>query len=122
MDPIDETLVHRRRGWWIRVARERLEINIDDLARVAGYKDGKGTVSLWEKGKRPVPSGKFPMLTRLLRLPYSYLVNPPMTDEERLDAAIRAASDAERRDWDLEQDPGREDGDEPDVSPGRRSA
>lgn len=72
-------------------------MKIETLAATLGYKDGKGTVSLWESGGRPVPSGKFPMLQELLQLPDRYLVKPPETDEERLDAAIQSASDAERR-------------------------
>jgi hypothetical protein len=64
----------------------------------------------------------FEALARALGLPASFLVKPPMTDEERLDAAIQSASDAEQQDWDSGQDrgPGADDGlgDEPD----RRSA
>lgn len=118
----DESRVHRRRGWWIRVARERKRMKVETLAELAGYKDGKGTISLWESGGRPVPSGKFPKLQEVLDLPDRYLVNPPETDEERLDAAIRYASEAELRDWLSAPDPGPEDDGGPDASPDRRSA
>jgi transcriptional regulator with XRE-family HTH domain len=122
MAKAEEQLVNRRRGWWIRVARERLAMNVDDLAKRVGYSDGKGQVSKWENGISAVPAGKFPKIARVLRLPYAYLVNPPATDAERLDAAIQSASDAERRDWESEVGlyPGAAD--EPDASPGRRSA
>jgi transcriptional regulator with XRE-family HTH domain len=118
----DESRTHRRRGWWIRVARDRKGIKIEDLAKSLGYKDGKGTVSLWESGARPVPSGKFPVLQELLELPDRYLVKPPETDEERLGAAIRIAADAERRDWESEEGRGPEDDGGPGASPGTRSA
>lgn len=122
MEPIDEQVMHRRRGWWIRVARERLGITIEALAAACGYTDGKGTVSLWEKGKRPVPSGKFPTIARVLELPARYLVNPPETDEERLDRVVRDASELERLDAEsgLGQDPPVVD--EPGGERGRRSA
>jgi transcriptional regulator with XRE-family HTH domain len=118
----EEQLIHRRRGWWIRVARERLGWTLETFAEELGYADGKGTVSLWEKGLRPVPASKFHTVARLLHLPDRYLVRPPLTDEERLDEAIQSASDAERADWDLEAEQGLEADDGPDVAPGRQSA
>jgi len=117
-----EQLVHRRRGWWIRVAREGRGITLAALAEAAGYQGGQGTVSLWERGERPVPSGKFPVLAETLGLPAAYLVNPPMTDEERLAAAVRAAEEQERRDWESEEGGGPAAGAEPGDEPGRRSA
>jgi transcriptional regulator with XRE-family HTH domain len=88
------------------------------FADALGYSDGQGTVSLWEKGARPVPSGKFPQIVELLGLPDSYLVNPPETDPERLEADQRAASALEQRDWEagLAPDLGADDG--PDDEPG----
>ena len=117
-----ELPIHRRRGWWIRVARERQAMNVDDLAQLLGYVDGKGTISLWEKGKRPVPSGKFPQLAEVLKLPDRYLVNPPRTDEERLEEAIAAGSTREREDSGAEAEPDPGDDDEPDAWRRTRSA
>jgi transcriptional regulator with XRE-family HTH domain len=88
-----ELLVHRRRGWWIRVARERRGITLAALAEAMGYTEGQGTVSLWERGLRPVPSGKFPAIARELGLAPRFLVNPPATDEERLDEPDDGADD-----------------------------
>lgn len=118
----DEQLVHRRRGWWIRVARERHGMTLATLAEMLGYVDGQGTVSLWEKGLRPVPSSKFTAIANLLGLPDRYLVRPPVTDEERLDAAVRAAGDAEREDWEAGEGRPRVAEAEPSGEPGRRSA
>lgn len=82
----EELRTHRRRGWWIRIAREGRGITLAALADALGYQDGQGTVSMWERGARPVPSGKFPAIAQLLDLPAAYLVTPPTTDEERLEA------------------------------------
>lgn len=118
----DEDLVHRRRGWWIRVAREQRGLTLAAFAEALGYADGQGTVSLWEKGLRPVPSSKFPAIADLLNLPDRFLVRPPSTDEERLEAAVRAAEELEREDWAAGQDRGRGGVDAPGAEPGRRSA
>lgn len=115
-------MIHRRRGWWIRVAREQQGMNVETLADELGYVDGKGTISLWEKGKRPVPSGKFPRLAELLSLPDRYLVRPPRTDEERLAAAIADGSAREHEDSEEAGEQAPEDDDEPDAWRRTRSA
>jgi transcriptional regulator with XRE-family HTH domain len=90
----------RRRGYWIKRARERRVLTLDALAADLGYAAKSGsTISLWEAGLRPVPSDKFSRLADLLELPVAWLVKPPLTDEERLEAAIRRGSDEEKRDW-----------------------
>jgi transcriptional regulator with XRE-family HTH domain len=118
----DEQVVHRRRGWWIRVAREGRGMTLAAFAETLGYLDGQGTVSLWEKGLRPVPSSKFPAIAELLGLPDRFLVRPPSTDEERLAAAVRAAEELEREDWEAGERPHRAADDGPGAEPGRRSA
>ena len=113
----------RRRGYWIRRARERKEMKLDTVAKALGYAEGStSTISLWESGKRPVPSDKLESLAALLDLPARFLVKPPMTDSERLDAAVAEASALESEDWDsgVAQDP--EDGGEPGGERRRRSA
>jgi transcriptional regulator with XRE-family HTH domain len=97
----EEQLAARiRRGYWIRRARERRGLTLQDVAMSLGY-SGKSlsTPSLWESGKRPVPSDKLEPLGRLLNLPDGFLLRPPLTDDERLDAAIAAAAAGEQRDW-----------------------
>jgi transcriptional regulator with XRE-family HTH domain len=90
----------RRRGYWIKRARERRDLTLDALAELLGYAANSGsTISLWEAGVRPVPSDKFSRLVDLLELPLGWLVKPPLTDEERLDLAIQRASELEREDW-----------------------
>jgi transcriptional regulator with XRE-family HTH domain len=113
----------RRRGYWIKRARERRDLTLDALAELLGYAPNSGsTISLWESGARPVPSDKFSRIVDLLELPLGWLVKPPLTDDERLDLAIQRASELEREDWETGEgrDLGAAAG--PDVVPRRRSA
>lgn len=97
--PEDQAAERRRRGYWIQRARKRKGFTLDYVAQMMGY-SGKSlsTPSLWESGKRPVPSDKLGPLARLLDLPPDFLVSPQMTDDERLDAAVRDAEALERQD------------------------
>jgi transcriptional regulator with XRE-family HTH domain len=113
----------RRRGYWVRLARKRRGWGQKELAHALGYNDGQtGNLSKWESGERPIPSDLFEPLARALGLPSDFLVRPPMTDEERLDLAIQSASDAERRDWESEPEPGPGVDDELADEPSKRSA
>lgn len=113
----------RRRGYWVRLARKRRGWGQKELAHALGYTDGQsGNLSKWESGERPIPSDLFESIALVLGLPSDFLVRPPKTDEERLDEAIQSAADAERRDWEGEQDQDREDDAEPAASRSRRSA
>lgn len=96
----------KRRGYWIRRARELHGLTQHAVAEALGY-SGKSlsTVSLWESGLRPVPSDKIGPLSRLVKLPPDWIVNPPLTDEERLSAAVLAAEELEREDAEPEEPP-----------------
>jgi len=98
--PADERLaVRKRRGYWIRRARERQGLKEDALAVKLGYVKGSGSViAKWESGVRAVPSDRFPAIASETGLPAAWLVDPPLTDEERLDQAVLEASAAERED------------------------
>lgn len=94
----DRQALRRRRGYWIALARKRQRLTLDALAELVGYGTGSGSiVSRWESGDRPVPSDRFGRLADVLDLPSDYLVEPPTTDEERLEdlALRRARADAE---------------------------
>jgi transcriptional regulator with XRE-family HTH domain len=121
--PDEQLAVRIRRGYWIRRARERKGFTLTYVASMLGYKDKSiSTLSRWESGDRQVPGDKFEPLARLLDLPAGFLVSPPLTDDERLDAAVRAASALEREDWEKEQATHRAAGGEPDAEPDTRSA
>jgi transcriptional regulator with XRE-family HTH domain len=105
--------VRRRRGYWISLARRRKGMTLDALAAHVGYGEASGSViSRWESGDRAVPSDRFGRLANVLDLPADYLVNPPLTDSERLDELARVAVAEEREDWERAQTtlPDAEDG------------
>lgn len=119
----EQLAARRRRGYWIKRARERQGLTLHYVATKLGYKDKSiSTPSLWESGKRPVPGDQMEPLARLLSLPDGFLLRPPMTDDERLDAAIDAASTGEQSDWESGEEPPPEVDDEPDGGRDRRSA
>jgi transcriptional regulator with XRE-family HTH domain len=95
----EQLALRRRRGYWIRRARERKDLTLQAVATALGYSGNSlSTVSRWEDGSRQVPSDKLEPLGRLLSLPDSFLLRPPLTDDERLDAAVRDAEELERQD------------------------
>ena len=119
----EKAATRRRRGYWVRLARERKGWTQKELAHALGYNDGQtGNLSKWESGERPIPSDLFEPLAIALGLPANFLVRPPKTDEDRLEEAIQFASTAERQDWGSEERLGPEDGGGPAASPGTRSA
>ena len=116
----DESRRQIRRGYWLRRARERAGLTLAAAAEAAGLSTGSGsTVSRWEKGERPIQVIHLERLARAYRVPVSWLMRPEPTDEERLDEAIAAASDAERADWGGEGDRGPGGGAAPSGAPRR---
>ncbi|HVM30761.1 MAG TPA: helix-turn-helix transcriptional regulator [Candidatus Limnocylindrales bacterium] len=104
----------QRLGYWLRLVRERLEITQSAAAEAAGLSRGSGsTVSLWERGQRPISVVQLRRLARFYGVPASLFLNPPKTDEERLEDALSDAARLEREDWAAEQDQGRGADDEP---------
>lgn len=98
--PAEQLAVRKRRGYWIKRARERHGYTLQFVASRLGYSDKSiSTISRWEDGVRQVPSDKIEPLSRLLSLPAAFLVSPPATDDERLDEAVRDAEALEREDW-----------------------
>ena len=100
----DEGTRQRRRGYWLRRARERAGFTLAAAAEIAGLSPGSGsTVTRWEKGERPIQVIHLERLAHAYGVPIAFLMRPEPTDDERLDEAIQSASDAERADWDAEQ-------------------
>lgn len=121
--PSEQLAVRKRRGYWIRRARERKGYTLRLVAGRLGYSDKSiSTISRWEDGERQVPSDKIEPLSRLLALPPQFLVSPPLTDDERLDQAVREAEGLERADWEAEGDGSQADAGARGGEPRRRSA
>jgi transcriptional regulator with XRE-family HTH domain len=123
----DPALERRRRGFWLRMARERAGLSQQTVAKDLGLSsNSKSTMSAWEAGKREIPTSKLAAMARLYGVPVSRLTDPQLTAFEMIDewlsAAVAAASALEREDWVQagEATPG--SGDEPGAGPDRRSA
>lgn len=119
----DEAITQRRRGHWLLMARRRKGATVLAAAKAAGLgaKSG-GVISRYESGARPISLMRLRRLANFYGVPFTFLANPELTDEERLEGAIRSASDAERADWDSEERQDPEDADGPDASTDKRSA
>ena len=112
-----------RRGYWLRRARERANMDQNSVAKAIGLSERSGTVILaWEKGRRSPDVDQLHQLARLYNVPMSLFTEPRETDAEWLaelaGAAIAAA--VEDDDEEGEQNPGA--GERPAESPHRRSA
>lgn len=121
--PTDEelALIERRRAWWLRVARRGMnQTGVAKLLKLSA-KSGS-TIGDWERGVSQPSLRQLSQLAAVYGVPVGLFVNPPMTDEERLDEIVRLAAGAERADWEAGVDRGREDDGAPAVGPGRRSA
>jgi transcriptional regulator with XRE-family HTH domain len=111
----------RRRGYWLRRARERARITLEDAAVTAGLERSSGsTVSLWERGMRPIGVMQLNRLARRYGVPVTLFTDPTMTDDERLDQAAAAAQALERGDWEMGHGSPPRDDDGRDGSPRRR--
>jgi len=90
-----------RLGYWLKRVREARRETLASAAVAAGLAAGSGsTVSRWEHGKQPIKVQHLRRLARFYGVPDSLFINPPMTDDERLAAALADAAALERADWD----------------------
>ena len=102
----DEDVHARRLGYWLRRVRERRGESLKSAAVAAGLAASSGsTVSMWEYGRRPISVRQLRRLAQFYEVPESLFMNPPATDEERLDAALADAAALERGDWGSAEDP-----------------
>lgn len=105
-----EDLEARRRGYWLRRARDLAGVTLSDAAVTAGLAASSGsTVTLWEQGKRAIKVVQLMRLAKRYGVPVTFFTNPQKTDDERLAEAIADAAALEREDWEREQDQGRRD-------------
>lgn len=113
----------RRRGYWLRRARLRAELNQNEVARRLGMSERSGTTILaWEKGLRDPKAAQLSQLARIYGVPVSVLISPRATDEEWLDEIVQLAADAERQDWEEGQGRAPAAGGGPGAEPRKRSA
>lgn len=76
----------------------------------AGLSAGSGsTISLWERGQRPIKHIHLYRLARHYGVPLSFFTHPAKTDDERLDEALADAARLEREDWESGPGAGRAD-------------
>lgn len=114
-------LIERRRAWWLRVARRGM--NQTGVAKALGLSEKSGsTIGDWERGVSQPSLRQLAQLAAIYGVPLELLVNPPMTDDERLDEIVRLAGGAERSRSAEEGARGLANDDEPGVERGRRSA
>lgn len=123
--PTEQDLAQRRRrrAWWLRVARESRGLSQSGVAEALGLsRKSASTVGDWERQVSDPSLRQLEQLAALYGVPLSLFMDPPQTDEERLDELAAAAIAAEQRDWESQSERGRGAGDEPTVPPRTRSA
>lgn len=92
--------IRRRRGYWLRLARERADMDQNSVARELGMSPKSGTsVLAWEKGTRSPSIDQLQQLALIYGVPVSTFTEPQLTDEERLDQLVAGAGALEREDW-----------------------
>lgn len=91
----------KRRGFWLKVARERAGLSQETAAKEIGLSGtSKGTMSAWESGARDPKVRYLNAMARLYGVPVSVFMDPAPTAEEQLSdrlaelarGAIRAAT------------------------------
>lgn len=117
----EEELHAQRLGYWLRRVREQRGESQKSAALAAGLAaSSSSTVSKWESGERPISVQTLRRLAKFYAVPVDLFMSPPMTDDERLAAALADAGALERAGWDLEQERGLATGDAPSSERGTR--
>jgi len=118
------TATRRRRGYWLRLARERANMDQNSVAHALGMSAKSGTsVLAWEKGVRSPNVDQLHQLARLYSVPVAVFMEPRPTDEEwLLDLATGAVKLALEDQQEQEQGISHDAGDPPGEPPHRRSA
>jgi transcriptional regulator with XRE-family HTH domain len=98
-------------------------MNQSGVAKAIGLSENSGsTIGDWEREISEPSVRQFELLAALYGVPVSLFIDPPPTDEERLDEIARLAATAEREGWAAEEGRAPEADDGPDVGPRRQSA
>lgn len=94
----DLELKRRRRGYWLKLARRGK--NQAGVAEAIGLsRKSASTISDWERGAADPSLRQLELLAAFYKVPLSTFIDPPLTDEDRLDQLTLAASELEREDW-----------------------
>lgn len=95
----------RRRGFWMRMARERVNLTQAAAAEALGLSGhSKSTLSAWENGSREPKASYMVRMAELYEIPVEILMTPPAPTayeiiDARLDELRRVAGVLERDDW-----------------------
>jgi len=82
----------RRRGYWLRLARQRSGLTLKQVAVEMGYAlRSQTTIRLWELGQRDPSDIQLTRIARVYRVPVSVFSEPRHTDQEWLDQRVREA-------------------------------
>lgn len=117
----------KRRGFWLRVARERANLSQEAVAKELGLSArSKSTMSAWESGTRDPKLRYLNAMARLYNVPVSVFMDPAPTAaeelEDRLAQLARAAIRLAHEDLVAEAPEDPELAAVPGAPPGRRSA
>lgn len=94
----DAATYRRRRGHWLRVARQMRGLTLKEVAKEMDYSlRSSSTIKLWEDGKRDPSDVQLRRAAIVLDVPVEVFNDPDETDEERLQAKIRAIIAARAR-------------------------
>ena len=86
----DAQLYRTRRGHWLRVARQRAGLNLDQVAVEMGYSmRSKSTIKKWEDGVRDPSDVQLRHVADVLGVPIEVFTEPDETDRERLDEKVQ---------------------------------
>lgn len=117
----------KRRGFWLKVARERANLSQEAVAREIGLSStSKSTMSAWENGTRDPKLRHLNAMARLYGVPVSVFMDPAPTATELLEARLadlaRAAIRLAVADAQAEAQPSPSSDGQPTVQPRTRSA
>lgn len=94
----DTAIYRRRRGHWLRVARQAKGLTLKEVAKEMDYSlRSSSTIKLWEDGKRDPSDVQLRRVAGVLGVPVEVFTDPDETDEERLQGKIRAIIAARAR-------------------------
>jgi transcriptional regulator with XRE-family HTH domain len=117
----ERSIERKRRGFWLREARDRKGLKQGDVAQRLGYSDkSASTIKKWESGERDVPTGHLARLALLYEVPAEVFVHPEPTAEERLNELARGAIALAVQDVEGEVAEGHDDDAQPAEQRGRR--
>jgi transcriptional regulator with XRE-family HTH domain len=91
--PVAEDIERRRRGFWMRMARERASLSQESAAKELGLSGAsKGTLSAWESGRRDPSATMIGRMARLYGVSPTIFMEPEPTAHERIDERMASAA------------------------------